>query len=390
MKRSLIFTLALIGSYALVHAQSIEKKWAFSQITKNEESIFNIYEDDLLTLENGTFTYRLSAKKLEAAGNYTLENNTLTFYYSKPSDTVRTYTITELTNTALVFTGHNVFYGFKALESPSDEAGDKADIKINYWQLHENLTYENFPDGKARPSGFLKGKEYITLEQNGAYTAIINNLRTTGYWIQNNNLLILKQKNPIVIDAYYEIIEASEDALKLKNGNNVLHFISESNLAYVAKAATSDEIIPNQGFSVNSLWRGALGMFTLLVIAFLFSSNRRKINWKTVGIGLGAQLLLAIGVLKVPFIQRAFEAVGSIFVLILDFTRSGSEFLLGGMMNVDSYGFIFLFQVLPTIVFFSALTSVLFYLGVIQIVVKGMAWVLTKLMGISGGGSPFL
>ncbi|MCB0375563.1 MAG: Na+ dependent nucleoside transporter, partial [Sinomicrobium sp.] len=69
---------------------------------------------------------------------------------------------------------------------------------------------------------------------------------------------------------------------------------------------------------------------------------------------------------------------------ILDFTRAGSEFLLGGMMNVDSYGFIFLFQVLPTIVFFSALTSVLFYLGVIQIVVKGMAWVLTRLMGISG------
>ncbi len=71
-------------------------------------------------------------------------------------------------------------------------------------------------------------------------------------------------------------------------------------------------------------------------------------------------------------------------MLILEFTAAGSEFLLGGLMNVESYGFIFLFQVLPTIIFFSALTSVLFYLGVIQIVVKGMAWVLTKIMGISG------
>jgi CNT family concentrative nucleoside transporter len=127
-----------------------------------------------------------------------------------------------------------------------------------------------------------------------------------------------------------------------------------------------------------------LGMTVLLLISYLLSSNRKAINWKTVGAGLSAQLLLAFGVLKVPLIQNIFEFVGSIFVLILDFTMAGSEFLLGGLMSVESYGFIFLFQVLPTIIFFSALTSVLFYLGVIQIIVKGLAWVLTKLMGISG------
>ncbi|MCB0436905.1 MAG: Na+ dependent nucleoside transporter, partial [Mangrovimonas sp.] len=100
-----------------------------------------------------------------------------------------------------------------------------------------------------------------------------------------------------------------------------------------------------------------------------------------------AQIILAIGVLKVPFVQMIFEFVGGIFVKILDFTRAGSIFLLGDLMNVESYGFIFLFQVLPTIIFFSALTSLLFYLGVIQVVVRGMAWVLTKLMGISGAES---
>lgn len=125
-------------------------------------------------------------------------------------------------------------------------------------------------------------------------------------------------------------------------------------------------------------------MFSLIVIAFLFSSNRRGINWKTVGLGLAAQLLLAIGVLKVTIVQKVFEFVGKIFVLILDFTMAGSEFLLGDLMNTDSFGFIFLFQILPTVIFFSALTSVLFYFGIIQVVVKGMAWVLTKLLGISG------
>ncbi len=151
--------------------------------------------------------------------------------------------------------------------------------------------------------------------------------------------------------------------------------------------APAKNLIPNAGFSLDSLWRGVLGMICLLVIAYLLSTNKKAINWKTVGVGLLAQLLLAIGVLQVPFVQKAFEFVGKIFVKILDFTAAGSEFLLGGMMDVESYGFIFIFQVLPTIIFFSALTSVLFYLGVVQIVVKGMAWVLTKLMNISGAES---
>jgi len=155
----------------------------------------------------------------------------------------------------------------------------------------------------------------------------------------------------------------------------------------ILPVAASKTIIPNAGFSFDSLWRGVLGMVCLLVIAYLCSTNRKAINWKTIGIGLGAQLLLAIGVLKVPFVQKSFEFVGKIFVKILDFTAAGSEFLLGGMMDVDSYGFIFIFQVLPTIIFFSALTSVLYYLGIVQIVVKGMAWVLTKLLGISGAES---
>ncbi|MGB7785118.1 MAG: nucleoside transporter C-terminal domain-containing protein [Salinimicrobium sp.] len=176
------------------------------------------------------------------------------------------------------------------------------------------------------------------------------------------------------------------DSTLVLAGNNIVYSLKEApqSAAAVLPVATKKNMIPSAGISFQSIWRGVLGMISLIVIAFLFSSDRRNINWKTVGAGLSAQLILAIGVLKITIVQNMFNAVGKIFVLILDFTAAGSEFLLGGLMNADSYGFIFLFQVLPTIIFFSALTSVLFYLGVIQIVVKGMAWVLTKILGISG------
>ena len=150
----------------------------------------------------------------------------------------------------------------------------------------------------------------------------------------------------------------------------------------------NNEILPNQGISMESILRGMLGMAVLLFLAYLFSSNRKAIRWKTVGIGLGFQLLIAIGVLKVPFIQAAFEGIGQVFVKILDFTRAGSKFLFEGLVvDMNTFGFIFAFQVLPTIIFFSALTSLLFYLGIIQKVVKGMAWLLTKTLYISGAES---
>lgn len=146
-------------------------------------------------------------------------------------------------------------------------------------------------------------------------------------------------------------------------------------------------IIPNEGFSFTSLWRGVLGMLVLLIIAYVFSSNRKRINWKTVSIGILAQLLIGIGVLKIPFIQAIFEFIGGIFNEILNYTAAGSTFLFGNLMNTDSFGYIFIFQILPTIIFFSALTSLLFYLGIVQLIVKGLAWVLTQLLHISGAES---
>jgi len=150
----------------------------------------------------------------------------------------------------------------------------------------------------------------------------------------------------------------------------------------------STEIAPNEGVSVQSVTRGVLGMIVLIALAYLFSSNKKAIQWKTVGIGITIQLLIAIGVLRIPFIQALFEGVGQVFVSVLDYTRAGSKFLFEGLVvDMNTFGFIFAFQVLPTIIFFSALTSLLFYLGIIQKVVKSLAWLLSKSLKISGAES---
>ncbi|WP_194766709.1 NupC/NupG family nucleoside CNT transporter [Tamlana sp. I1] len=165
--------------------------------------------------------------------------------------------------------------------------------------------------------------------------------------------------------------------------------IIETPLATSVANEKTTAINPSEGFSFNSLWRGILGMISLIFVAFLFSSNRKAIHWKTVGIGLAFQLIIAIGVLEVPFVQNTFKYLGKAFNKILTFTEAGTEFLFSSFITnqIESPLINFAVTILPTIIFFSALTSVLFYLGVIQKVVKAMAWLLSKLLGISGAES---
>ena len=151
----------------------------------------------------------------------------------------------------------------------------------------------------------------------------------------------------------------------------------------------SIEIIQSQGFSLESLLRGLLGMAVLIGISILLSNNRKAINWRTVGFGLMAQLILAICVLRVDFVQDIFRWIGNLFLAVLDFTMKGTEFLFAAFSTgkIENSLDTFAISILPTIIFFSALTSLLFYLGVIQKVVKGMAWLLTKLLQVSGAES---
>jgi CNT family concentrative nucleoside transporter len=214
-----------------------------------------------------------------------------------------------------------------------------------------------------------------------------DNLVASGDYILQNNLLVFYYNQPNDTIRRYKITEKTDSTLVFTE--NEVNYKFKSFIKKEAQSiAPASAIYPNEGTSFTSIWKGILGMISLIFIAFLFSSNKKAINWKTVGIGLAFQLLIAIGVLKVDFIKNAFEFVGGIFVKVLDFTRAGSQFLFEGLVvDMDTFGFIFAFQVLPTIIFFSALTSVLFYLGIIQWVVKAFGILLTKLLKISGAES---
>ena len=147
------------------------------------------------------------------------------------------------------------------------------------------------------------------------------------------------------------------------------------------------DLIPNSGVSLESFFRGVSGIFILLLFAYLLSNNKNKIQWKTVFIGLTLQILIAISVLKISIIKTLFETIGVFFVKLLEYTGSGIEMLFGELADTSKYGFIFVFQALPIIIFFSALTSILYYFNIIQKIVKLLAVVLTKLLKISGAES---
>jgi CNT family concentrative nucleoside transporter len=228
----------------------------------------------------------------------------------------------------------------------------------------------------------------------------------SGTYLQQHNLIILNTTIPKKELRYFNIVFFDNARLVLSEGDVTYTFSSqEYTKSQLPKTAVKEdvkltaevlqkeaiipnekeEIIPSGDFTFSSFWRGVLGMFSLIVIAFLFSANRKAISWKRVAIGLALQLVIAIGVLKVSFIQKGFELVGKLFIEILEYTKAGSSFLFAGLISdMDSFGYIFAFQVLPTIIFFSALTSLLFYLGVIQWIVKMLAIGLSKFLGISG------
>lgn len=267
LKRYFLLLSILISSVSF--AQNISQKWIFESIRlandtseKNLKPIAN--GDYMLLREDGTFEYKLNSIPLSAKGNWELKNQFLTYHYTFPNDTIRSFNLS-VTNNQLVLEEDSVLYTFKAPK-----------------------------------------------------------------------------------------IEPQKSA----------------------------------GFSLTALLRGLLGIVTLIGIAFTFSRNRKKIDWQLVWKGLLIQFIFAVAILKVPFIQSCFEWLSAVFVTVLGFTREGSLFLFGELIeNVNSFGFIFAFQVLPTILFFSALTSILFYYGILQKIVYTFAFFMKKTLKLSGSES---
>lgn len=138
-----------------------------------------------------------------------------------------------------------------------------------------------------------------------------------------------------------------------------------------------------------SLYKGAIGMVSLIAIAWLFSNNRKAIDWKLVGKGLLIQFVFALLVLKVDFVAYGFEIVSKVFTKVIGFTQQGTLFLFKNFESgyIESSLVNFVIMVLPTVIFFSALTSLFYYWGILQKVVYGFAWVMKKAMRLSGAES---
>lgn len=222
----------------------------------------------------------------------------------------------------------------------------------------------------------------LNIYENGRFEytlAAKNNLQAKGSWQLENDTLVLQYKTPIDTSRYY-VIKVSDVGLTLE----------ESGIVYAFKRKAFSPFnndVPTVAWQWSSLFKGVLGLTVLLFLGFLLSKHRRRIDWLLILKGLSIQIIFALLILKVAFVRDAFDAVSGAFVKLLSFTRFGADFLFGDLIDADSFGYIFAFQVLPTIIFFAALTSLLFYYGVLQKIVYIFAWVMRRTLKLSGAES---
>lgn len=227
-------------------------------------------------------------------------------------------------------------------------------------------------------------KDYFYLKDGQFKYSLLSkdSLEAQGDYLIQNKLLVLFYNQPKDTIRKYRITQLTDSTLTF----------TENDVFYSFKIPKKETLAinPNKGigFTVNSLGRGLLGMVFLLLVCYILSSNRKKINWRLVLTGLALQLIFAVLVLKVDFVASGFDWISGKVVQFLNFSEKGAEFLFGGLVtDTDSFGYIFAFKVLPTIVFFSAFTSLLYYLGILQVIVKAFAWVMSKTMQLSGAES---
>ena len=197
-----------------------------------------------------------------------------------------------------------------------------------------------------------------------------------GSWELNENNLSFHYTFPEKITRTYKIISNENSLVLNENGINYAFLRSE-----IAPA-----IIATSGITLTSIFRGILGLISLLLIAFLFSRNRKEVNWTLVAKGLAIQILFALLILKVSIISFGFEFVGKIFTKIISFTQDGTMFLFRSFETglIESPLMNFVVMILPTVIFFSALTSLFYYWRIIPKIVYGFAWLMKRIMRLSG------
>ena len=224
---------------------------------------------------------------------------------------------------------------------------------------------------------FFSNSDYFILNSDSSFSYQITEkkLYAKGTWALDNDLLSLYYSEPKDTVRFYKINQTSNQLI-LSEGNKDYIFSNT-----LAKATNKKSL-------ANNYLRGILGLLSLVFLAFLFSKNKKEINWSLVSKGILIQLVLAFLILKVPFVQNIFEWMSQVFVIILQFSKNGALFLFGDtLVNSNNFGAIFAFQILPTIVFFSALTSLLFYFGILQKIIFLFAYIMKKTLKLSGAES---
>lgn len=221
-----------------------------------------------------------------------------------------------------------------------------------------------------------------------------NNLVAKGEFVREGQVMVFFYKQPKDTIRRYHITQFTDSTLTLEEDGIQYAFRSSPDsllTADTSQSGTSNIALDkNQGMGVSgqSILRGVIGMVFLLLVCYLLSSNRRAIDWRLVTTGMLIQLVFAVLVLKVDFVASGFDFASRKVVQFLNFSERGAEFLFGGLVtDQETFGYIFAFKVLPTIVFFSAFTSLLYYLGVLQKIVKAFAWFMSRTMHLSGAES---
>jgi CNT family concentrative nucleoside transporter len=245
--------------------------------------------------------------------------------------------------------------------------------------LFATITIHAFAANTFADKNYRRKNFQLELLPNGKFKSSDTNFLSipSGNWkIKNKTIIFSKQLND-------SVLVTEKTALVFSSDNKISFLKNGTKFSYHDKASSN----LNPSISFLSILKGILGMLVILFVAFIFSKNRKAISWPLVLKGIALQIILAILILKVPLISSLFDFLAKAFARVIEFAHNGAVFLFGQGDMMPNMMKNFAFWILPSVIFFSALSSLLYYFGILQFVVKGMAWVMKRVLGISGAES---
>lgn len=242
------------------------------------------------------------------------------------------------------------------------------------------LINSNSVNAKFADTAYYRKNFKITFNSDNTFTSndtVLSSVSKGVYQEKNGRLILSGKRDTSLVTESFVIRYRSDNKVVFEKGG--------TRYAY----HDFDSSTQNGGVSWLSILRGILGLIALFLVAFLFSKNRSKIDWGLVLKGTGLQIGLAVLILKVPFVTTMFEWLSKAFTKLINFSHDGANFLFRGLgsENIDPIVMNFATWILPSIIFFAAISSLLYYLGILQWIVKRLAWVMNKTLGISGAES---